>query len=264
MISGLFLGLLISGISVLNFGTIIFGAVLWVVFLNGGTMAINSYYDNDKGDIGWLDNPPKVPKYLHIYAVLFLLIGLFGSAFVNYRFFSAYFVCFILSVLYSVPPFRWKEKAGFDVFVNFLGYGVLTTYAGYALLNIELSLSMFLVLVVISFIWAAGYPLTQLYQDEEDKERNYKTFTCVLGKKNVFKYIFVIITFSAITILFSAGYGYFRKTMLLFMFPLYVFGFLFLLNWYKNYKIMDEKKEMYKGSFLLALFDVCLVLGFLF
>src|SRR5688500_5260054 len=31
---------------------------LWVIFLNGGTLAINSAFDRDSGDIGYLDAPP--------------------------------------------------------------------------------------------------------------------------------------------------------------------------------------------------------------
>src|SRR5881398_1274106 len=35
--------------------------VLWVVLLNGGTLALNTAFDRDEGDIGYLRAPPPVP-----------------------------------------------------------------------------------------------------------------------------------------------------------------------------------------------------------
>ncbi len=46
------------------------GAVLaaawfvWVVLLNGGTLAFNSAYDRDTGPVAYLPNPPQPPSWL--------------------------------------------------------------------------------------------------------------------------------------------------------------------------------------------------------
>src|SRR5207249_189462 len=41
------------------------GALLiWVILLNGGTLAINSVFDRDEGDIGYLNAPPPLPRHL--------------------------------------------------------------------------------------------------------------------------------------------------------------------------------------------------------
>ena len=40
----------------------LFPLVIWVVFLNGGTLAINSVFDRDEGDIGYLNAPPPLPR----------------------------------------------------------------------------------------------------------------------------------------------------------------------------------------------------------
>ena len=37
------------------------GLVLWVVCLNGGTLALNSAFDRDEGDIAYLRQPPTPP-----------------------------------------------------------------------------------------------------------------------------------------------------------------------------------------------------------
>jgi hypothetical protein len=44
----------------------------------------------------------------------------------------AYGICFLLSILYSVPPFRFKAVAGVDWVINMWGFGTLTPYAAWA------------------------------------------------------------------------------------------------------------------------------------
>lgn len=264
IVSGLIIGYLISSSVELNILTILVGIFSYVVLLSGGTLALNSFYDKDKGDIGWLNNPPKVPKYLHLYSLALMILGLIVAYLINYRFFIAYFIYFLLSILYSVPPFRWKEKAGFDAFVNAMGYGVLTMYAGYALLDLSLSMTMTLVLLIEFMMWGAGFPLTQLYQYKEDKENKYKTLSLILGRKNVFTYSFVLLFVSMLIIIFSVWCGYFSKAMIIIMFPLYVYIIVFLLKWRKNSMSIDEKSNMYRAADMMSLYNLFLIIGFLF
>ena len=50
-------------------GPALWALALWVVFLNGGTLAINSVFDKDEGDIGYLVVPPPLPRYLLAFSV---------------------------------------------------------------------------------------------------------------------------------------------------------------------------------------------------
>ena len=43
-----------------SLGAGIWALFLWVILLNGGTLALNSVFDKDEGDIGYLDAPPAV------------------------------------------------------------------------------------------------------------------------------------------------------------------------------------------------------------
>src|SRR5438128_2481354 len=49
--------------------------VIWVLFLNGGTLAINSVFDRDEGDIGYLNAPPPLPRYLLHFSLGLLIAG---------------------------------------------------------------------------------------------------------------------------------------------------------------------------------------------
>jgi len=99
------------------------------------------------------------------------------------RFAAVYAVCFVLSILYSVPPFRLKAVAGADWVINMWGFGTLTPYAGWATTGLPLDVPRAVVLLGFCPLFAALYPLTQLYQLEEDSRRGDRTFALVLGTR---------------------------------------------------------------------------------
>ena len=161
----------------------VLGLVLWVVCLNGGTLAINSAFDRDEGDIGYLKRPPPTPRHLLGFSVILLLVGQGLAFLLPLEFVWAYAVCFLLSVLYSVPPFRLKAVAGADWLINMWGFGTLTPYAGWASSGVPLRTEGLLVLLAFCPLFAALYPLTQLYQFEEDQRRGDRTLALRLGMK---------------------------------------------------------------------------------
>ncbi|MGH7733081.1 MAG: UbiA family prenyltransferase, partial [Gemmatimonadales bacterium] len=93
----------------------------------------------------------------------------------------AYAACFAMSVLYSVPPFRLKSVAGADWVINMWGFGAFTPFAGWASTGRTLDLPHALVLLGFCPLFAALYPLTQIYQVEEDTRRGDRTLVIRLG-----------------------------------------------------------------------------------
>jgi len=157
--------------------------VLWVVFLNGGTLAINSVFDRDEGDIGYLNAPPALPRYLLHVSVALLVAGQLLAVMLPVGFQIAYAICFALSILYSVPPFRFKAVAGVDWVINMWGFGTLTPYAAWAATGRPLDLGHSLVLLAFCPLFAGLYPLTQLYQFDEDRRRGDRTLALILGMR---------------------------------------------------------------------------------
>ena len=51
------------------------GLLLWVVCLNGGTLALNSAFDRDEGDIAYLRNPPPPPERLALFSLGLMAAG---------------------------------------------------------------------------------------------------------------------------------------------------------------------------------------------
>jgi len=156
---------------------------IWVIFLNGGTLAINSVFDRDEGDIGYLNAPPPLPRYLLHFSVALLVAGQLLAFTLPRGFQIAYAICFVLSILYSVPPFRFKAVAGVDWVINMWGFGTLTPYAAWAATGRPLDAGHGLVLLAFCPLFAGLYPLTQLYQFDEDRRRGDRTLALILGMR---------------------------------------------------------------------------------
>jgi 4-hydroxybenzoate polyprenyltransferase len=157
--------------------------ILWVICLNGGTLALNSAFDRDEGDIAYLRRPPRPPAGLAAFSLALMTVGLILALRLPRGFVTAYALCFVLSVLYSMPPFRLKAVAGADWLINMWGFGTITPYAGWSATGFPLDEARGLVLLAFCPLFASLYPLTQLYQLQEDSRRGDRTLAVVLGLK---------------------------------------------------------------------------------
>jgi 4-hydroxybenzoate polyprenyltransferase len=163
-------------------GRTVLGWVVFVALLNGGTLAINSAFDQDEGDIGYLRQPPKPPRYLlHVSAVMLALS--LGLGFLLPPVFAwSNAACVVMAVAYSVPPVRLKARAGWDLVINCVGFGLLTPLAGWGLTGRPVSHGMISLAIGFAFLFGALYPPTQIYQMDEDRGRGDRTLAIVLGE----------------------------------------------------------------------------------
>jgi 4-hydroxybenzoate polyprenyltransferase len=157
------------------------GLVAWVVGLNGGTLAVNSAFDRDEGDVAYLRSPPPPPQHLFAFGLSLMLAGLAAAWFLPRPYLAAYAACLAMSLLYSVPPIRLKAVAGADWLINMWGFGTLTPLAGWAATAVPVSPAGRLVLLAFCPLFAGFYPLTQLYQMHEDRRRGDRTLAVRLG-----------------------------------------------------------------------------------
>lgn len=164
-------------------GSGVLGIALWVICLNGGTLAFNSAFDRDEGDIAYLRQPPSPPRGLAWFGLALMLLGLIGAFRLPRGYLLAYGICVVLSVLYSAPPFRLKAVPGADWLINMWGFGSLTPYAGWAATGLPLGATGTLILLAFCPLFAALYPLTQIYQFEEDTRRGDRTLALSLGPR---------------------------------------------------------------------------------
>src|SRR5439155_1545798 len=74
-----------------------------------------------------------------------------------------------------------KAVAGVDWVINMWGFGTLTPFAAWAATGRPLDAGHALVLLGFCPLFAGLYPLTQLYQMEEDRRRGDRTLALLLG-----------------------------------------------------------------------------------
>jgi 4-hydroxybenzoate polyprenyltransferase len=164
-------------------GTAMLGLAAWVVCLNGGTLALNSAFDRDEGDVAYLRRPPRPPRGLAAGAMILMLAGLALTWTFPAPWPWLYGACVLMSIAYSMPPLRLKAVGGADWLINMVGFGILTPWAGWAITGRPLSLPDALLLGAFGPLFAAFYPLTQLYQMDEDRARGDQTMVIRLGAR---------------------------------------------------------------------------------
>jgi 4-hydroxybenzoate polyprenyltransferase len=250
-------------------GPALLGLALWVLFLNGGTLAINSAFDRDEGDIGYLQHPPPVPRGLGWFAFALLVVGQ-GLAFLLPPAFRwAYFACFVLSLLYSVPPFRFKAVAGVDWVINMVGFGTITPFAGYAATGRTPAPEHLLALLAFCPLFAGLYPLTQLYQFEEDRRRGDRTLALILGMRRS-----LVVALVAVGLAFGlfvvggvvAGWGTRPGDLARWTGLGVALGawLLVLIPWYRRHEAMsplEHQRGMYAALRAWAVTDVVVILA---
>jgi len=246
-------------------GAALTALVLWVVLLNGGTLALNTAFDRDEGDIGYLRAPPPVPRYLLPFSVALLVAGQLLAFSLPPAFQIDYGICFALSVLYSVPPFRFKAVAGVDWVINMWGFGTLTPYAAWAATGRSLDTGHALVLLAFCPLFAALYPLTQLYQFDEDRRRGDRTLALILGMRRsllvaIVSALIAFALFAAAVLVLGIGVGWGLVIAVPFAAWLLVLG-----PWYarhESWSAAEHQRGMYRALTAWALTDLTVLAMF--
>ena len=244
-------------------GRWLLAALSWGVLGNGGTLALNSAFDRDDGDIGYLESPPPVPRRLASVALAMLVVGLLVALSLGWRFLIVYVVCAVLAVLYSVPPFRFKARAGLDVLTNASGYGGLTLFAGWAAVAQPAMPPIINVVAAFFCLFVGFYPLTQIYQLAEDARRGDYTMALALGKRNALRValISVALAFGFLALEVLQRYRMVRAVALLFAVLAWM---VVLVPWYRNHRTVDtqyEKRGFYRALYAWALTDIGVIVA---
>ena len=165
----------------LSASSALLGWLVFVALMNGGTLAINSAFDQDEGDIGYLKAPPRPPKHLLAFSIVLLGTATLLGFLLPLPFALINLACVVMSVLYSVPPPRLKARAGWDLLINCVGFGLLTPLAGWALTGRPFTRAILWAALGFAFLFASLYPMTQIYQVAEDSRRQDRTLVIQVG-----------------------------------------------------------------------------------
>lgn len=166
----------------------------------------NSFFDRDEGPIGGLKNPPKVQDVLYWVALLFDVLGLVWAYFLSPLFAVMVLIYGLVSKAYSHPLIRlkkyaivgWLAAGVFQGYFTFLMcYHAISPQAFDHLWNIEVQAAA----ILTSMLLFGSYPMTQVYQHDEDGKRGDHTMSLRLGIIGTFHFtagffIFAVIGFA--------------------------------------------------------------------
>ncbi len=169
------------------------GFLAFHVFLYGGITAYNSYYDRDEGPVGGLLKPPAVTEPLLGFSLGVQLIGLGLAVAGGWWLTLLYLVVMLLSVAYSHPRFRWKARPLLSLAVVAFGQGGVGFAAGWLCAAspphpLFDSPDGLLGMAAATLLTTGFYPLSQLYQIDEDRARGDFTFSVVYGPAASFRF----------------------------------------------------------------------------
>jgi 1,4-dihydroxy-2-naphthoate octaprenyltransferase len=181
--------------------------VIWHVLVYPASNGFNSYFDKDKGSIALIELPPPVDKSLYYFSLLLDAIALFLSLFVGWILFFAVLIYGIISKMYSHPTYRLKKYPIISFLIVFIFQGAFiyrSTYASLGGLEAfkDWNFNFILAGLISSCLIGATYPLTQIYQHEEDSRRGDTTLSIVLGIRGSFYFSAILFLLSGILVYF--------------------------------------------------------------
>lgn len=172
------------------------------IFLYPASNGYNSYFDKDEGSIGGLKNPPKVNSGLYHMALIFDAIAILLGLLINWQFAVMLLIYGIVSKAYSHPSVRIKKYPFGSWFIAGFFQGAFTFLMCYVGLNDyeigqALKWSIFAPALLSSAILWGSYPMTQIYQHDEDGKRGDITLSLKLGILGTFHFTGVAFTIAS-------------------------------------------------------------------
>jgi len=226
------------------------------LFIYPASNAYNSYYDKDEGSIGGLKNPPKVDKNVYYLATLFDFIGLALTQllFMNWTLTAMVLVYILVSRAYSNSLIRLKRFAIISWLIAGFFQGAWVVWLIYIGLN-EFELQMVFKpklvyggLLASAILWGS-YPMTQIYQHEEDANRGDRTLSLWLGIKGTF--LFTASCFALATLGFVFYFDSFFDIAYAWHFMIGMSPVVLFFSWWMMKVWGDQSKANYANTMRL-------------
>ncbi len=237
--------------------------VAWHVFVYPASNGYNSYFDKDEGSIALLEKPPQVDKSLYWFSLMFDALGFVVGLFVSFEFALATLIYGLLSKMYSHPTIRLKKYPIISFLVVFVFQGAFVYWVTYAALAgesiFQIQARGFLIAgIICSCLIGASYPLTQVYQHDEDRKRGDKTLSLLLGVKGSF--IFPGLLFGLSVLLMFRYWMLVKQPQNFWLFLIFVAPvMLVFFRWF--FKVIENKRNAdFKNMSFMTLTSGCAML----
>ena len=210
----------------------------------------NSYMDRDTGSIGGIEHPPLPNRGLFFLTLVMDVVSIVLSLFVNWYFTIGLLVYVLCSRAYSYRGIRLKQYPFIGFFTVFLVQGAITFYMIFKGISADTqAVPPWQCMLASSLLIGALYPLTQIYQHEQDKLDGVESISYKLGYRGSF--IFSGILFALANILL---YFYFTENGSLISFFIFSIALLPAVAYFFYWAIQVFKQPTaanFKNSLLM-------------
>jgi 1,4-dihydroxy-2-naphthoate octaprenyltransferase len=220
--------------------------------------------DRDTSPIGGLEKPLQPTRQLFYVSIIMDAIAVLASLIISLYFAAGILLYILASRAYSYRGIRLKKYPITGYLVVVLCQGALIFFLSYH----GSSQQHELYVPVWGMIAAAGliggyYPLTQIYQHEEDRADGVRTISYALGKRGTFAFCAIVFTISTI-----AMFMLFRQegqTWLFYLFiacmgPMVWFFIQWMLKVWKNEQHANFKNSLRMNVLAAVCTTVCFVI----
>ena len=223
----------------------------------------NSYMDRDTSPIGGLEKPMQPTKQLFYVTVIMDVVAIALSFLLTWVFAIGIFFYILASRAYSYRKIRLKKFPVIGYLTVIIFQGAVTFFLVYHGSNQAYTIHVPAIAMIASSLLIGGfYPLTQIYQHEEDIKDGVTTISYKLGSTGTFIFTGIIYAFAfcMLGLQFFLNLEWTRFFILqTFMLPVLVYFFIWFRKVFKNKKEANFKNTMRMN--LLA--SVCTNLGFI-
>ncbi len=165
----------------------------------------NSYMDRDTSAVGGIKNPKAPTRQLFVVTVILDITAILLSLLVSTAF-CACIACYIIcSRLYSYRGVRLKKFPIAGYLTVIINQGCLVFFMVYLAANGNTSGFPYLAMISAGFLIGGFYPITQVYQHQQDAADKVTTISMLLGVKGTFVFCAVMYGIAFVTLFFALG-----------------------------------------------------------
>ena len=223
----------------------------------------NSFMDRDTGSIGGIKEPLQPTMQLFYVTIIMDIVSIALSFLITPVFALGIILYILASRAYSYRKIRLKKYPITGYLTVVIFQGAVTFFLVYHGCDKMHSMDVPPISMLASSLLIGGfYPLTQIYQHEEDLLDGVQTLSYKLGYKGTFVFTGIVyaLAFGVLGLQFFLNLEWERFFILqLFMIPVLIFYFI----WFR--KVLKDKKEAtFENTMRMNLLaSVCSNLGFI-
>lgn len=217
----------------------------------------NSFMDRDTESVGGIKKPMQPTRQLFYVTILLDAIAIALSCFISVYFVVGIIAYILASRAYSYRGIRLKKYpvAGYITVIFFQGAVTFFLVMHGSSTDKTLSVPVF-AMIAASLLIGGFYPLTQIYQHQQDKADGVTTLSLLLGYKGTFVFTAIVYFFAVSTLAYQLlstlqQYGFF--IIQIFFIPVLVYFFW----WFRQVALKHTAANFVNTMRMTLLASVC-------